>query len=277
MPSLSNSPRAVIRKPAVRPQQQGQQQMQQQAQKEAPLAGAGGAGGAVGGGVSPASAIRQPMAGGANPPQLGFGRGGMSGGGFQFRPPDPSAISGPGAGANIGNIQGAIQSMKGQLGMPGGAGPGAALPSVGPESTGGMLSKDTGAGAGIVGPKLPWQQLQELGVGGQGSPMANRAKLTELLAARGIGGGTSMPGAPGASGALGMPPGSQPGKGQVAGGGAGMSEQQMPGMIPNEAGGVPIGQDANPYLDIMRMRGVGGYGGPGAAGGGMAGGRGYAY
>lgn len=164
----------------------------------------------------------------------------------------------PGAGGS--DIQAAIKSLRDQLGAPNlGAG------------------QDTPTSAAVSPVQPAWQQLAGMGIGGQGSAAANKAKLAELLAAR-TGGGM-------------MPPGAEPGVGApntqanpAVADAANAYIRRLPATISDPDGGAggatvagnqgPMGPGPaaqNPYMDILGRRlagfGAGGRGGfnPGAA------------
>lgn len=187
-----------------------------------------------------------------------------TGGGFQFRPRD--TVGGPMVPGDGGDIQTAIKSLRGQLGMP--------MPSVEP---------GTGQGAPTSVASSPaqpaWKQLADLGVGGQGSAAANKAKLAELLAAR-SGGAVGAPNGP-----AGIEPGS-PSTGVPANPAATAPNpfiRRMPATVSDPSsmddgsGGMvgaslqgnqgPMGPgQPNAYLDILNRRGLGGFGGGGRLG-----------
>lgn len=210
----------------------------------------------------------------ASPPRL------ATGGGFQFRPRNTVGVGGypllgaggPGGG---GDIQTAIKSLRDQLGMPAGT------PTVEPGTGEDMQTSVSTA------PEPAWKQLAGMGVGGQGSARANRAKLAELLAAR-TGGGM-------------MPPGAEPGAGApnaqanpAVADAANAYIRRLPATISDPSASLGVGASVgdgsggaslagnqgpigpgpgaqNPYMDILNRRlsgfGVGGRGGfnPGAA------------
>lgn len=193
------------------------------------------------------------------------GPGGLTSRGFPGRlPSGPN----PGGGAGgVGDIQTAIQSLRGQLGQPT---VGAGIPPGG--AGGGDTPVESPGAPGAPGGKLPWQQLAEMGVGGQGSPAANRAKLAEILAARNGGGSSSggimglpsgaepgglgAPGGPGGPGSPTLMPFARPGS--VGGVGDAGRAMQMQMNVPDETGGAPQlqAQTANPYMDLLRQRGI---------------------
>lgn len=116
-----------------------------------------------------------------------------------------------------------------------------------------------GAGA----PKPAWQQLQEMGVGGQGSAAANKAKLAEIQAAQqptpgGVPvGAQPMPGGPPPSGGI-MDPGqargiSMPGGGFGAGGVPIFSSSQAQG-IKDMFGGGNMGVRNRMKQNLMALR-----------------------
>lgn len=200
----------------------------------------------------PAGLVKQWPA----PPRL------ATGGGFQFRPRD--TVGGPMVPGG-GDIQTAIKSLRGQLGMP--------MPSVEPSGA----DDPTASATSVSSPAQPggpaWRQLADLGVGGQGSAAANKAKLAELLAARS--GGTV--GAP--NGPAGIEPGN-PSTGVPANPVATAPNpfiRRMPATVSDPSsmddgsGGAalqgnqgPMGPgQPNAYLDILNRRGFGGFGGRG--------------
>lgn len=202
------------------------------------------------------------MAGGTQPNTGGSrgapGRGGIAarpavGGGLQARPSAlGSAVSATGAG-------------------PGPGGP--PRPGAEPALDGGMVSKPYPGGPGAPPPGKPaWQQLQEAGIGGQGSTAANKAKLAEMQ----LGGG------PGGSGGI-MAPDQMPGGapdmpvGSPAGGPPTISSfpgfKPRPGAEPALVGGpAPFGgprpQGRMPVDNVMDMDGPP-TGPPGGGGGGF--------
>lgn len=197
-----------------------------------------------------------------------------TGGGFQFRPRDmvggPAMMPGGGS-----DIQTAIKSLRGQLGMPAPAAPGG--PSLEPWQQGGGSPDAPASAVAPTAPAAPaWKQLADLGVGGQGSAAGNRAKLAELLAARsggtvgapngptGIEPGNPSMGVP-ANPAVNAPnpfirrmPATVSGPSSVDGGSGGAVLQGNQG---------PMGPgQPNAYLDILNRRGFGGFGGLGGRG-----------
>lgn len=265
MPSLSASVPAsqlkVMRKPAVRQ----------------PGATSGTAvGSAVTGQPTASTQVAPPstLKGGPNPVGGFRGMDGMGnvrpaiGGGFQFRPRDMvgvdpnSGVGSGGAGAGGGGIQDAIRTLRGQLGSGG--------PTVDPAGGGGSGGGDVAVSSSATA-EPPWMQLQKMGVGGQGSAVANRAKLAELLAARN--GGVSPPGADIGQGN----PGPGVGVGGAASGARGAAlrppgmalppspliARTMPGQIPDETGGAlgpnpatatAVAGQPNPYMNLLRQR-----------------------
>lgn len=194
----------------------------------------------------------------AAPPKL------ATGAGFQFRPRD--TVGGPMVPGGGGDIQTAIKSLRGQLGMP--------MPSVEPGGGDGNPTAPTTSVSSPTQPAQPaWKQLADLGIGGQGSAADNRTKLAELLAAR-SGGVAAAPGGP-----AGIEPGN-PSTGVPANPAVAAANpfiRRMPATVSDPSsmddgtGGAalqgnrgPMGPgQPNAYLDILNRRGFGGFGGRG--------------